>query len=124
MNANELRLSNLVSTIYDPNICFSVTRVSRVAVDLTSANKLITGIGYPSLVPIPLTGELLLKFGFEKCFNRYSLLAVKSNVNFIVLFLDDKFQYDDLRFRTELKYIHQLQNLYFVLANQELEVKQ
>jgi hypothetical protein len=75
--------------------------------------------------PIPLTEEWLLKFGFEIVLNQYKKITDVSkdtfkNIPFIILFLDNQFQYDDLRFRTNLQYVHQLQNLYFALTGEEL----
>jgi hypothetical protein len=78
--------------------------------------------------PITLTEEWLLKFGFEKVLNQYKKITDVSkdtfkNIPFIILFLDNQFQYDDLRFRTNLQYVHQLQNLYFALTGDELTIK-
>jgi hypothetical protein len=80
-----------------------------------------------SVKPIPLTEEWLLKFGFDKTLNQYKTVTSinkgnSENIPFIVLYLDNEFQYDDLRFRTNLKYVHQLQNLYFALTNEELKL--
>jgi hypothetical protein len=72
--------------------------------------------------PIELTEEWLLRLGFEKIETEF--------------FIDDWFLYisyhegschilmlrDDYYFNT-IQYVHQLQNLYFALTGQELEVK-
>ena len=76
--------------------------------------------------PIPLTDEWLFKFGFEKTLNQYRKPTLLNkigynNIPFILLFLDNQYQYDDLRFRTNIKYVHQLQNLYFSLTGEELK---
>ena len=68
--------------------------------------------------PIILTEEWFLKFGFVKILNQYKK-ATKTKP-FIILFLENQFQYDDLRYRTNLKHVYQLQNLYFALTNKEL----
>ena len=78
--------------------------------------------------PIPLTEEWLLKFGFEKTLNQYKKLTLSNkigcdNIPFIILFLDNQYQYDDLRFRTNIEYVHQLQNLFFALTGEELTIK-
>ena len=70
--------------------------------------------------PIPLTEDILLKCGFEKVLNQYT--KETETKPFIILFLDNQFQYDDLRYRTNLQYVNQLQNLYFALTNQELTI--
>lgn len=63
--------------------------------------------------PIPLTDEWLLKFGFiefeAEYFKKDNFKIVKSFDNY---WLDG--------FGTELKYVHQLQNLYFALTGIEL----
>ena len=78
--------------------------------------------------PIPLTEEWLLKFGFEKTLNQYKKLTLSNkigcdNIPFIILFLDNQYQYDDLRFRTNIQYVHNFQNLYFALTGEELTIK-
>lgn len=68
--------------------------------------------------PIPLTEEWLLKFGFEiyefdHKENQYRfkerLLVIRKGV------------FCDYGTNVELKYVHQLQNLYFALTGEELE---
>ena len=70
--------------------------------------------------PITLTEGMLLKCGFERALNQYK--KTTKTKPFIIIFLENQFQYDDLRYRTNLKYIHQLQNLYFALTGEELEI--
>lgn len=72
--------------------------------------------------PIPLTEEWLLKFRFKetkeaktiKWFNKGKLDIVLSDENFIV------FDYLVLK---HIKHVHQLQNLYFALTGEELQIK-
>jgi len=74
---------------------------------------------YPEFCkPIPLTEEWLLKFGY-KLYHDY----VWVNDNTDVLGRIDKFKDDVARSiypRLEIKYVHQLQNLYFALTGKEL----
>jgi hypothetical protein len=70
--------------------------------------------------PIPLTEEILLKCGFVKdgrwfClhFGFYSIGIANDESGF-------NYVWDD-GFRT-IKYLHQLQNLYFALTNEELTI--
>jgi len=69
---------------------------------------------------VELTEEILLKCGFEEdgqlfhnqiALYKNGLDGFNYNVNF--------FEYDNLE---EIKYLHQLQNLYFALTNEELTV--
>ena len=72
--------------------------------------------------PIPLTEEWILKFGFEKkkdYYNRYYFSIDGMDIRI-----------DDDMFETEvgeslykrIKYVHQLQNLYFALNDKELNL--
>jgi hypothetical protein len=67
--------------------------------------------------PIPLTEEWLLKFGFEQVGFNYYLNGFK------IFFDSDSYFYelrDEGMMDKHLEYLHQLQNLYFALTNQEL----
>jgi len=82
------------------------------------------GFGVNGFEPIPLTEEWLLKFGFEK--HRFSHLK-KHKSGVVLCLLDDCFVLnnykDHLIINYKNKYVHQLQNLYFALTGQELELK-
>jgi hypothetical protein len=68
--------------------------------------------------PIPITEEWLLKFGFEYEDSKKELLS-KHSVSFYI-------PYNQLRcygHPNNIKYIHQLQNLYFTLKGEELTIK-
>jgi hypothetical protein len=70
--------------------------------------------------PLPITKERLLSFGFKEC--QLGGLSIKTD------------EYDEIEFNSVLlcwvndtkkpiKYIHQLQNLYFALTQKELKLK-
>ncbi|MEN5306801.1 hypothetical protein ABE425_04755 [Chryseobacterium cucumeris] len=69
--------------------------------------------------PIELNEDWLLKFGFHKV--QYSFwingLAVHNNTPFEFYILYEQN-------RTYIKYVHQLQNLYFALTGEELKIKE
>jgi hypothetical protein len=72
------------------------------------------------LKPIPLTEEWLLKFGFEKNITTdlyptfsYDILNVNDGIVYVL----------NYGFVNHIKYIHQLQNLYFALTGEELQSK-
>lgn len=72
--------------------------------------------GIDGLHPIPITEEWLLKFGFEKINSTWYGFG-----NFrICISLDVEWGNNWMGIR--LKYIHQLQNLYFTLTEYELEL--
>lgn len=63
--------------------------------------------------PIPLTEEWLLRFGFGQMRNKFykKHVTLTKSEGFYVAFVQD-----------ELKSVHQLQNLYFALTGEELEI--
>lgn len=76
--------------------------------------------------PIPLTEEILLKCGFEKELDNS---MVKNNVAIFLdkrfktnLFLKDNQENKWHSINIKIKYLHKLQNLYFALTNEELEI--
>lgn len=138
MKASELRIGNLVfineieqidNTEFLPliNPLFEVQSID-VDLEVVVYSEIETIHIYTdteNIEPIPLTEEWLLKFSFEKTLNQYRKPTLLNkigynNIPFIILFLDNQYQYDDLIFRTNIEYVHQLQNLYFALTGEEL----
>ena len=80
--------------------------------------------------PVELTEDILLKCGFQNNEPNYFWITIKGYENDetyiyinkissgIGIFQNDKENYLDI----EIKYLHQLQNLYFALTNQELTI--
>lgn len=102
MKASELRIGSKISK--NNNI---------ITVDAKTIFDIWINDGLKIYDPIPLTEEWLLKFGFEKG----SLIYFNLNGE-IVFKGDNAFRYFGLT--VQLKYVHQLQNLYFALTGQEL----
>lgn len=69
-----------------------------------------------NLNPIPLTEELLLKCGFKK--HKWGIVTYYNPL----LELDVDFHLKGVDYNIQLKSLHQLQNLYFDLSSQELEL--
>jgi hypothetical protein len=85
---------------------------------------------FNELKPIPLTEEWLFKI----CRNKFSVkdgweVEIQGEIfEFFVNDLDDTFfmKYtggEGVSFGKEIKYVHQLQNLYFALTGDELKIK-
>ena len=79
--------------------------------------------GKLNLLPIPLTEEILLKFGFEKKSG-----SEFKNERFIYRFkqrdlIIEGFEYDYNGILCHPEFAHQLQNLYFALTGEELQLK-
>ena len=68
------------------------------------------------ITPIPLTEEWLLKFGFKQN-KKYKYWE------FGKFIIDQNFTLCDIDIKVTIKYLHQLQNLYFALTEKELEIK-
>ena len=102
MKASELRIGN--SIMQDDDFVF----VTWWRLELMEKNKL-------EYKPIPLTEEWLFKFGFEK--------AYETCYQYKDFILNDKFIMMDIDITIQLKYVHQLQNLYHALTDEELTIK-
>lgn len=111
IKANELRIGNWVDTVYNvPYI--KITEIKEVVI----CGENCKCMSYGSLKPIPLTEEILLKCGFEK---QGGFWFVKGDIKIEITLSRGYFRYAGF---VRLKYLHQLQNLYFALTGQELEV--
>jgi hypothetical protein len=118
MKANELRIGNFVnSDVYGDyqvkGISFNEKGTNLVFKDFNhypEANNL------KSLKPIPLTEEWLLKFGFA-----YDGFCWSFKLHQIRLIVGSPYPYwIDSSYVCDIEYVHQLQNLYFALTQQEL----
>ena len=69
--------------------------------------------------PIPLTEEWLVKLGFEKLEGWDDMYYFKIGDFQIYEYNVSGYEFDDF----EIKHVHQLQNLYFALTNEELILK-
>jgi len=145
MKANELRIKNLLKD-KKGNI-FKVESILTNGINLYEWSDSHHGVfsggtelsyDYDELELIPLTEEWLLKFGFKKYNketdydsiyeykNKKSIMPKSGYFEFAVGFIEDEinvFLYsgDCLK---HIKYVHQLQNLYFALTNEELKLSE
>lgn len=101
-------------------------------VDLKTMELLSTSQGrlFATMEPIPLTAELLIKFGFEflESFDSpYEIYAHSKVDQFEVWNFNDEHWILDIADQagidmSHFKHVHQLQNLYFSLTGLELEI--
>ena len=84
------------------------------------------GWNFDYIKSIPLTEEWLLKFGFIKKYQTFEFKGLNIDGT-VVHFSFDKWRSeydiencDFTEIPAECKYVHQLQNLYFALTNEEL----
>ena len=111
IDAVELRKGNIVE-------CFGVKTIDYLIKEGTHFTSGDGGTFY-SLNPIPLTEEWLIKFGFENkrekwLFEKNGLVINIGNHN-CTMHCGNSIKAVD--------YVHQLQNLYFVLTGKELKIK-
>lgn len=147
INANELRIGNIVreSNFFTPGpedfdeiIIASINDIDKVVRDDQG-----NGYSYDALYPIPITRERLIKLGFNKFEQtigmyedelQYSYRNHKLELTFTVAYVVDRTGADVTRIRIRLDgdvlftpkgiiHLHQLQNLYFALTGNELEIK-
>ena len=108
MDIKELRVGNLLYNGF--NELIEVKNISHYNT---------SGFLLETLKPIELTEEWLQKFGFEL----YDSVEFRHFYRKNDFDLDENYQPIDFDC-IEIKYVHQLQNLYFALTGQELEIKQ
>lgn len=121
MEANELRLGNLVTATLTNEIYEIGIWALRVIEDGNYQNSYDTETKVYE--PIPLTEEWLLKFGFEKN-NNNQFILMEGSVD--ILFNKDLngWTCDGINFSINMtEHVHQLQNLYFALTGEELTFK-
>ena len=125
MEIRELRIGNLVH-IGGHNT--DITDLLTNPVELYASVSPDYGYMESDVQPIPLTEEWLLKFGFELSFDEYwvsadgELFIDKLSMRMVVAGATGyEYYYSEVGKR--IKFVHQLQNLYFALTSEELEIK-
>jgi hypothetical protein len=131
MKANELRIGNWVADrggkMFQIDHWEYKDKVSAKEPEMNTCGMLLRGHPITEWVehlqPIPLTEEWLVKFGFisNPYFDRYEMgvlhIECDKTKGHLMLWIEK------LPYAMELKSVHQLQNLFFALTGEELEVK-
>ena len=138
MKANELRIGNLVFNDY-LKVNKYIVGIFDNEIWLSNTDELDQNqrSNVESINGIPLTEQILLKCGFES-YKTY-LLRKKINDDFYLIFSpkdtrplycilrmynDDMDMLQECNNIVDCNYLHQLQNIYFALTGEELELKQ
>lgn len=122
MKANELRIGNYVlSECLDSKGYFEETRVTgifwdEIHHDAIGMTKPIWENEIERIKPIPITEEILLKFGFENGIDEMTL----TTESFCIYWRKFEGHFEINGEKYFKKYIHELQNLYFALTGKEL----
>ena len=123
ITANELRIGNLVKW-REHILSIKSIDYESVYVELNEELRILYETKHlylpiTEIEPVPLTEERLLKFGFEKDVTEYNTCWFLNHV--YIWFVDGEYINElDL----PIKYVHQLQNLYFALKGEELTLKE
>ena len=140
MKANELRIGNIVTDVFYEHFKteIKVDSVNSKGINLEITDDgnwpelsqhFITPVyGFEKLHGIPLTPEILEKCGFLKCINADDAVLFKKQY-FEIEYMEfaseqnNGFYYDNnTPYELHIKSLHQLQNLYFALTGEELEI--
>lgn len=126
MKINELRFKNLVE--YKFGDVVEILMMSEKAVDVKRIGKThrvqTIRTNYDEIKPIPLTEEWLLKFGWEwdifyqGYFGHNYTMFPNYNGGWRISYAKRKHDY----IVENIKYVHELQNLYWCLCGEELEI--
>lgn len=124
INANELRIGNYVNyyqvyirvlSINSPHASEQERYDGKYILEIGSPDSFNVSINEVS--PIPLTEELLLRFGFEAIQDGY---YKKGEITWNIY--NEQCHFIDWEL-PHIQHLHQLQNLYFALTGQELTLK-
>lgn len=123
MKANELRISNMLLFDGQPQYVSSIHSddTIRLSWKIGGERHGCYKTNNKKIEPIPLTEELLVRFGFKN-----GCLEI---VNGLLLWVDDELWItytNGIRSGclSHIKYVHQLQNLYFALTGEELTLSE
>jgi hypothetical protein len=125
IKANELRIGNWIAD-FEAGGVFQIEEICKVGNQYNVSYRngsIICAVDV--LDPIPITEDWLLKLGFEKTMTWTYTIDLLGSLK-LVYYLGEKGwslgfkNYSDF---SNLKYLHELQNLYFALTGKELEMK-
>lgn len=133
ISAQELRIGNYINgSIGDDSelvLCYVTGYDPRDEFIFVSNDNNIHYAEFVDFQPIPLTKEWLLKFGFEKKVEGAYIYKGSEECYYGVLFgekiyftIFEDYTFIDRYEVRSIRYIHQLQNLYFALTDEELRI--
>lgn len=136
MEAKELRIGNFVNYTHvdSEGSLSSIVCVNQISDDWVLDETQST-LMMSELKPIPLTEEWLKKCGFDNSEYKKGYIGIDVRYTDFVLaypkthiehseFFCWTFEQGKLQMFKEIKYVHQLQNLYFALTGEELTIKE
>ena len=121
LSAKDLRIGNLIYNIKNEFEKRQII-VSGITNTMIACKQIVTE--HKFFEPIPLSEEWLLKAGFNKqslsgihnCF----VIKRKNNYHFTLYESENSYNINNRMLEVDIKYVHQLQNLYLALTGEEL----
>jgi hypothetical protein len=136
MNANELRIGNLVNRKYlNPspkglNTCYTDCKIMAIGIERViyeCKDKSLNKVNFDIISPIPLTEKIIENLGFsvitENSMGKrygYVIDGIFSSDLTFTFWKTTKEAGNFFRGDLQLKSVHQIQNLYFALTGEEL----
>jgi len=120
LSAKDLRIGNLVKAVHKKSDILN----SYIVIEGKHICDLENGKCDFDFYGIPITEERLLKFGFKHVSENYYYKNLVLKFKFFKNGRFDIYIFNNVTgLSKKIKYIHQLQNLYFALTQTELEIK-
>lgn len=126
MEANELRICNLVYVTSGVTEIASILSISKNRLEYETETRKGEAV-INCFKPIPLTEEWLINLGFIKKLWKAKNVNYYELNGFEIILKDTYYKKGATYFKSSLlfeyfpEYVHQLQNLYFALTNNELD---
>ncbi|EKT4545836.1 hypothetical protein AAIP58_000087 [Flavobacterium psychrophilum] len=120
MNASELRIGNYIKTITEGTHSQIVWQISLVGSELG-----VNSYHISKIKPVLITKKKLLNFGYS--FENDFVFTLKNDFRYSIFIKNDKYYFNYQGacgefLNKRVKYVHQIQNLYFSLTGHELTV--
>ena len=129
IDCKDLRIGNWVYSPEDENVIIESVKKDWCDVRTKGDGEFHESYGCPTqnLEPIPLTPELLVKCGFEIVNSDVHNITHAYNGYLAINTYTEGGEYWWLRYyqggtNINIKYLHQLQNIYYLLIGKELEI--
>lgn len=127
MKNNELRIGNYVQHKGEIVKVEQITK-RKIGYHKYADKRTMQYLKYSEIEPVEITEDILIRLGFEETFdNTYSEILRYDKIK--VIKFDERLlvhifnNYSTYSFGSRIKYIHELQNAYFVINNKELKLK-
>lgn len=120
IKAVDIMIGNYIRDIWSDNGFFKVTEIRKDKVYYGNCFK----AKYEDLRPIPLTEDILLKCGFEKNYKSYLYKIPINGFRMLIYSHESSFRHHlNMYCSIDIKYLHQLQNLFKSLTGTDLKVE-